>query len=95
MEMTMLKLKKLNKTLQPYLSNVYYRVAATFCGTFVSDFIWAKYISSITDATPAVAGFWGMATVVLGAFVVLSYVNDRRMIVPAGIGAFLGTYFAV
>ena len=91
----MLKLKKLNKTLQLYLSNVYCRGVATFCGTFISDFIWAKYISSVTLAPPLIAGIWGMATVVLGAFVVLSYVNDRRMIVPAGIGAFLGTYFAV
>ena len=83
------------KSLSKKLNNVYYRGAATFGGTFVSDFIWAKYIASITGADAWVAGVWGMATVVLGAFIVLSYVGDKRMIIPAGIGAFLGTYFAV
>ena len=87
--------KKLKKPLQRFLSNVYCMGCATFLGTFVSDYIWAKYIASITTAEPLVAGLWGMATIVLSALVVLSYVNDKRMIVPAAIGAFFGTYFAV
>jgi subtilase family serine protease len=86
---------KLKRRLRRLSHNVYFTAVAVFCGTFVSDYIWAKYIASITTATPMVAGIWAVATIVLGAFVVLSYVNDRRMIIPAAIGAFFGTYFAI
>lgn len=88
-------LKRLKKNLTPWLSNVYTRSLVAFIATFVNDFVWAHYISSITTSPAVVAGIWGMVTVVLGAFVVLSYVDDNRMIIPAGLGAFLGTYFAV
>jgi hypothetical protein len=86
---------RLLKSLLPYLSSVYYRGIAVFLGTFISDYVWAKYIASITTATPFVASVWATITIVMGAFVVLSYVHDKRMIVPAAIGAFVGTYLAV
>ena len=98
----MLKLKKLNKTLQPYLSNsrryldnVWIRGAVVLVAMAVSEFIWARYISNISDGNALIAASWGSVVIALGAFITLSYVDDKRMILPATIGAFLGTYFAV
>lgn len=88
-------LKRLQKLLRHYLSNVYCRGVAVLLGAFVSDFVWARYIAHIADANKLAAANWGVVVIVLGAFLVLSYVEDRRLILPAAIGAWLGTYFAV
>lgn len=61
----------------------------------VSDYTWTKYVSGISHGVPLEAAIWSVAVIVLGAFVVVSYVDDRRLILPAAIGAFIGTYFGV
>jgi hypothetical protein len=75
--------------------NLYAKGCSVALMVGISDYFWAKYISSIAGGNAIVAGTWGAAVVVLGAFIVLSYVHDKRMIVFAGIGAFIGTYLAV
>jgi hypothetical protein len=45
--------------------------------------------------SPMEAATWAAMVIVLGAFIVVSYVHDKRLIIPAAIGAFIGTYFAV
>ena len=88
-------LKKTINQLQPFLSNVYIRGSGILLATCVSDFIWAQYISTIASKDALAAATWGSVVIILGAYVTISYVGDRRLIVPAAIGAFIGTYFAV
>ena len=87
--------RNLKKLLLPYLSNVWIRGAVVVVAMAIGDFIWAKYISSIAERRALIAASWGSVVIALGAFITLSYVDDKRMIIPACIGAFLGTYFAV
>lgn len=66
------------------------------CGaTAVSDWVWANYMLGVTNRLALEASLWASAVIVLGAFVVLSYVDDKRLVIPAAIGAFIGTYLAV
>jgi hypothetical protein len=77
------------------LNSLWWKSSAVIGATAISDFVWARYIASISLGGPMVAGLWAAATIVLGAYIVVSYVGDRRLILPAGIGAFIGTYLAV
>lgn len=77
------------------LSNLYVRAAGIFVATGISDFIWAKYMASIADKSALVAANWSVLVIALGAFIVVSYVEDKRLILPACLGAWIGTYLAV
>jgi hypothetical protein len=61
----------------------------------ITDAIWARYVSAIASSSKLEAAIWGVLVIVLGAYVVISYVADKRMLVAAAIGAFIGTYLAV
>src|SRR5687767_14233537 len=82
-------------TISSKLNNDIFRFVTVFCATLVSDYIWARYIFNIAEEHALAAANWSVIVIVLGAFIVLSYVSDRRLIVPAAIGAWIGTYLAV
>lgn len=88
-------LKKWLNSIRPFLSNVYTRSVGVCVGTAVSDFVWTKYIGNIAGGSKLEAATWGAVVIVLGAYIVLSYVNDKRLIVAAALGAFIGTYYGV
>ncbi len=88
-------LKNLLKHLKPYLSNVYIRGLLVFLATAITDWVWARYVGGIASQASLVAANWSVLVIVLGAFVVVSYVNDKRLILPAAIGAWIGTYIGV
>ena len=75
--------------------NLWSKVVSVIGAMAVGDFVWAKYISSIATIQPIVAANWSVLVVFLGAYVVVSYVEDRRMIIPAAIGAWIGTYYGI
>lgn len=81
--------------LKSVLYGFYGKVVAVFIATVVSDFIWAKYMVAIADRRDVVAANWAVLVIAIGAFLVVSYVEDRRLIIPAVIGAWIGTYLAV
>lgn len=85
----------LKRSLSNYLNNLYVRCASVFVATGISDYVWANYMGSVAKSNPVVASNWAFLVIVLGAFVVVSYVSDRRLILPAAIGAWIGTYLAI
>ena len=88
-------LKRFKKLLLRWQSNVWIKAFAVACSMAISDFLWAKYIGTVASASSVAAANYGMLVVVLGAYIVVSYVEDKRMIIPAAIGAWLGTYYGV
>jgi hypothetical protein len=71
------------------------RAGAVFFGAFVSDYVWAKYMLGVANGPATVAANWASVVIILGAYLVVSYVQDKRLIIPAAIGAWIGTYLAV
>jgi hypothetical protein len=61
----------------------------------ISDFVWTKYVGGISSAQGLSAALWASGVILLGAYITTSYVGDKRLIVPAAIGAFIGTYLGV
>lgn len=81
--------------LKRILSNLWVKCSYVAVATGLCDYVWARYISTVADSQRFEASLWSAVVVVLGALVVTSYVDDRRLILPAGIGAWIGTYLAL
>jgi hypothetical protein len=62
--------------------------------TFV-DFIWAKYIAHIAKSHAIKASLYSGLLTLISSLVTIAYVGDHRMIIPAALGALVGTYLAV
>lgn len=59
------------------------------------DLCWTKYTLAVTNKRALLSGAWSVGIMLCGAFVTVSYMQDRSYLVAAVIGAFAGTYFAV
>ena len=61
----------------------------------VADVCWTFYFIKINERKSIAAGVWGSLIYICGAFGVLSYTKDKTLIIPAVLGAFIGTYLTV
>jgi lipid-A-disaccharide synthase-like uncharacterized protein len=61
----------------------------------IADWCWTKYMLHAAAHRAVPAAFWSMAIIGVSAFSVTSYVEDKRLILAALIGAWIGTYYAV
>lgn len=66
-----------------------------FLSTFSMDMLWVLYIKYIESNHPVLAGISGSVLYLLSGYVVIAYVENTLMLIPAVIGAFCGTYFTV
>lgn len=71
------------------------RGAIVFAALFVLDIVWARYTTAITERRRIVASSYSAAIIVLGAYATINYIDDPRMIVPAMLGAFCGTFVGI
>ena len=69
--------------------------AITFFAVFFLDIINAWYIKAISDERPFAASSWAVIVTILSSIAVINYVNDNIMLVPALLGAFVGTYVGI
>ena len=67
----------------------------TFFAVFFLDIINAWYIKAISDERPFAASSWAVVVTILSSIAVINYVNDHIMLIPALIGAFVGTYVGI
>lgn len=61
----------------------------------VLDAAYALWALATAGNSPLMSSAMASAIIVLSGGVTLAYVNDKRMLVPAAIGAFVGTYLTV
>ncbi len=66
-----------------------------FVAMVIADVCWTYYFIKIEERKSLAAGVWGSALYVCGVFGVLSYTEDRTLIIPAVLGAFVGTYLTI
>lgn len=59
--------------------------------TGISDLFWTLYITNAQEHKKWRAAFYSSCIILVGSFSVVEYVNDRRLVIPAAIGAFVGT----
>jgi hypothetical protein len=61
----------------------------------ITDIMWTKYTISVASRAPVSAGIYSAMIIIMGAVTVVSYTEDHTMVIPAALGAFVGTYLAV
>jgi membrane protease YdiL (CAAX protease family) len=66
-----------------------------FAAVALADGLWTLYVAAIAAQRPLAASLYSSGIILMGAFVTLAYVRDRRYLLPAAMGAFVGTYLSV
>lgn len=64
----------------------------TFVCMFVTDIVYTQLLKSVQNDKPFAASIWASAITFLGGVAIINYTNDNMMIIPAVLGAFVGTY---
>ena len=72
-----------------------WNMIGVFVAMIAVDIIWTAYIKTIAQGEASAAAFWSLLVMLVGAYVTIQYVHDPLMLVPAGLGAAVGTYVAV
>lgn len=70
----------------------------TALGVFVVylaiDFVWARYTKHVMAKNAMTAGFLSAAIIFLNGLGTISFTSDHWMLIPAALGAFVGTWVA-
>ena len=66
-----------------------------FIAMTIADVCWTLYFISVDERKSITAGIWGSAIYLCGAFGVLSYTENKSLIIAAVLGSFVGTYLTV
>jgi hypothetical protein len=64
----------------------------TFLALFITDVVNTLYIKSINNEKPLTASFWAVVLTLAASVAVINYTRDNTMLIPALLGAFVGTY---
>jgi len=57
----------------------------------LADICWAMYFIEVDKRRAVASGIWGSVIILFSAFTTVHYVEDRRLLVAAVLGAFIGT----
>lgn len=63
-----------------------------FLGMALLDIIWAKYIQYTANKKATTAANYAAILLALNAYVVIAYTSNPYNVIPAAMGAWVGTY---
>jgi hypothetical protein len=66
-----------------------------FTATVIADVIWTEWSKAVTAKHAELAGLYAAGIILCGAFVTIEYVRDSSLVLPAALGAMLGTWLSV
>lgn len=66
-----------------------------FLAVAIVDIFWTQYIIAAQNHRFLQAGLYSLLIILIGAFSTRSYVHDGMMVIPAALGAFVGTALTV
>ena len=61
----------------------------------IVDFIWARYIAHTAKNNAIKASCYAAILTLMGSVVTIAYVDNHYMIIPAALGALVGTYLSI
>ncbi len=61
----------------------------------VTDIVYTQLLKSVQNDKPFAASIWASLITFLGGVAIINYTNDNKMIIPAVLGAFVGTYIGM
>jgi hypothetical protein len=60
-----------------------------------TDIVYTLLLKSVQNDKPFAASIWASAITFLGGVAVINYTTNNMMIIPAVLGAFVGTYIGM
>jgi len=60
-----------------------------------TDIVYTLLMKSVQNDKPLAASIWASAITFLGGVAVINYTTNNMMIIPAVLGAFVGTYIGM
>lgn len=73
----------------------FWNIVFVFLSTLLVDIVWAYYFIKIAQKQPVQAGILSILIALTSAYVTISYVHNPLFLIPVGLGAYIGTYYAV
>lgn len=67
------------------------QVVLVFAATAFVDYAWSVYIRSLATTKMLRAAVWSSIIVFAGGFTTIEYISNHWMLIPAMVGAFVGT----
>jgi uncharacterized membrane protein YfcA len=68
---------------------------ATFFALFFTDVFYTYYLQAVQNNEAMKASLWGVVVFFVAAIAVVNYTTNHWLLVPACLGAFLGTYVGI
>ena len=65
-----------------------------FIFMILTDYCWGVYIKALSESKILKASIYSAFIVVAGSVTAINYVDNHWMIIPAALGAFVGTYLS-
>lgn len=66
-----------------------------FVAVALTDFCWTRYIQATAEAKANQSALFSLFIILIGGFVAISYTTNHWLLIPAGLGAYVGTYLTV
>jgi len=67
----------------------------TFLSMLVTDIVYTLLLKSVQNDRPIAASIWASLITFLGGVAIINYTSDNMMIIPAVLGAFVGTFIGM
>ena len=67
----------------------------TFAAVFVTDFLYTNFVRAVQQSQPLAASLWSVLVTFSASVAVINYTSDNWQLIPALLGAGLGTYCGV
>lgn len=60
-----------------------------------TDICWAVYVSKVSEKNPHKSALWSLGLFLTGGMAVISYTENHWLLIPAALGAYVGTFIGV
>lgn len=66
-----------------------------FIAVFLLDVVWTAYIVQVSNKNALLAAIYSVFLYLSSAYALTKYMENKKMLIPATLGAFIGTYLVV
>lgn len=64
----------------------------TFFAVFFTDIFYTYYLKAVQEERVVGASMWAVIVFIIACVAVINYTTNYWLLIPAGVGAFCGTY---
>ena len=64
----------------------------TFFAVFFTDIFYTSYLKAVQEEQMMRASLWAVVVFLIACVAVINYTTNYWLLIPAGLGAFFGTY---